>query len=174
MPQPSFDLAEPLYLSFNNYSFRTESDRRETILRAHLTTVLAILCLFQFTGCESGPSLPPTVPAEGVVTLDGTPVADATIVFIADVGTYNATGITGQDGKFAMKAFDEKSGVVAGSYKVEINKTVIETAGGNEGESNVSIKYGLPKKYATFSTSGLTMTIGESGDKAIKFDLKSK
>jgi len=114
------------------------------------------------------------VPAEGVVTLEGTPVADATVVFIADVGTYNATGVTGADGKFAMKAFDEKSGVVVGSYKVEINKTIIESAGGVEGESNVNIKQGLPKKYATFTSSGLTYSAAEGGKKDIKFELKSK
>ena len=85
---------------------------------------IGILCLV-FAGCESGPQLPPTVPAEGIVTLDGTPVADATVVFIAEQGNYNGTGVTNKEGKFSMKAFDSKSGVVVGSYKVELNKTVV-------------------------------------------------
>ncbi len=143
-------------------------------MRTHLLANSAIFCVLIFVGCNSGPELPPTVAAEGVVTLDGTPVADATVVFIADVGTYNGTGVTGKDGKFAMKAFDQKSGVVVGSYKVEINKTIIEAAGGKEGESNVNIKHGLPMKYATFTSSGLTYTAIEGGDKNIKFELKSK
>ncbi len=95
-------------------------------------------------------------------------------VFIADQGTYNATGVTDKDGKFAMKAFDQKSGAVPGSYKVELNKTIVESAGEKGGESNVNLKLGLPKKYATFTTSGITITLGEGGQKDIKFELTSK
>lgn len=126
------------------------------------------------TGCNSGPALPKTVTAEGSVTLDGEAVADATVVFIADTGTYNATGNTSKDGKFSMRAFQEKTGAVPGSYKVEINKTIVESKGEKGGEQVVNLKQGLPKKYATFTTSGLTITIPEGGVKDIKFELKSK
>ena len=126
-------------------------------------------------GCNSGPQLPPTVPAEGIVTLDSEPVSDVTVVFIADKGNYNATAVTDKNGKFAMKAFEQKSGAVVGSYRVELNKTVVETkAGGGGGESDVNLKFGLPKKYATFTTSGLTIQLAEGGKKDIAFDLKSK
>jgi hypothetical protein len=137
-------------------------------------SAIALLGLF-LVGCESGPKLPPTVPAEGIVTLDGTPVADVTVVFIAEQGNYNGTGVTNKEGKFAMKAFDSKNGVVVGSYKVELSKTVVETKGeGGGGESEVNIKYGLPQKYSTFTTSGLSIKIEEGGKKDITFDLKSK
>ena len=125
-------------------------------------------------GCNSGAGLPPTVPAEGVVTLDGAPVADATITFIADVGTYNASAVTDKEGKFAMKAFEEKKGAVAGSYKVSINKTIVESREGGKGESDVNLKQGLPMKYSNFLTSDLTIKLGEAGDKSIKYELKSK
>ncbi len=135
--------------------------------------VVSILCAlsacFVVTGC-AGDNLPKTVPAEGVVLLDGAPVAEATLVFIAEQGTYNATGVSNKDGKFQLKAFDEKSGAVPGSYKVEITKSVMEKSAGPE----VSMKFGLPEKYSKFNTSGLSQTIGESGTKDIKFDLKSK
>lgn len=147
---------------------------RRMILRTLRLYLLGLMSLL-FVGCESGPKLPPTVPAEGIVTLDGTPVADATVVFIADKGNYNATGVTNKDGKFAMKAFDSKSGAVVGSYKVELNKTVVETKGaGGGGESEVNLKFGLPKKYGTFTTSKLTIDLPEGGKKDITFDLKSK
>ncbi len=132
------------------------------------------LSLLALVGCSGGSNLPPTVPAEGVVTLDGVAVEQATVVFIAEQGTYNATGITDKDGKFALKAFDEKPGAVVGSYKVEINKTVIEKASDKGGESQVKLTQGLPKKYATIGTSGLTSTIPEKGTKELKFELKSK
>jgi hypothetical protein len=38
----------------------------------------------------------------------------------------------------------------------------------------VNIKYGLPQKYSTFTTSGLSIKIEEGGKKDITFDLKSK
>lgn len=126
-----------------------------------------------FVGCDNK-NLPATVPAEGVVTLDGKEVEGATVVFIADQGSYNATGITDANGKFQLSAFDEKTGAVPGSYKVEINKTIIERKGESKGEAMSEVRYGLPAKYATIAKSGLEFTIPEKGDKNIKIELKSK
>lgn len=136
-----------------------------------------VLCA-SFVGCGEDLDLPPTVPVEGIVTLDGTPVADAVVVFIADQGTYNATGVTNSEGKFEMQAFPQKSGAVVGSYKVELNKSIVEPVKsgrkGDEGGGDVNLKFGLPKKYALFNTSGITYKVPEGGDKDIKFELKSK
>ncbi len=137
-------------------------------------TAVALLAVCVLAGCESGPQLPKTVPAEGVVTLDGQPVSDVTIIFIAEVGTYNATAVTDAQGKFALKAFPEKSGAVPGKYKVEMTKTIVEKATPKKDEPNVNLKFGLPKKYANISTSGLAKEITEAGDKDIKFELSSK
>ena len=133
-----------------------------------------LTCAIVFAGCESGPKLPATAPAEGVVTLDGKPTADVTIIFIADQGTYNATDVTDKSRKFQMKAFEQKSGAVPGSYKVEFNKTIVETLGGKGGEPGVNLKYGVPQKYANMVTSGITWKVTEKGDKNIKFELVSK
>ena len=143
-------------------------------MKAYLFLACAFLSSVTFTGCDTGPKLPPTVPAEGIVTLDGTPISDVTIIFIAEKGTFNATAVSDKSGKFAMKAFEQKSGAVVGSYKVELNKTVVETKGTNGGETDVNMTYGLPMKYASFTTSGVTITLPESGKKDIKFDLVSK
>jgi len=106
--------------------------------------------------------------------LDGAPVADSTVTFVADVGTYNASAVTDKEGKFAMKAFEEKKGAVAGSYKIAINKTIVESRAGRQGESDVNLKQGLPMKYSNFLTSGITIKLGETGDKNIKYELQSK
>ena len=143
-------------------------------LRARTLITCAILSVAFVGGCNSGVGLPPTVPAEGIVMLDGAPVADATITFIADAGAYNASSVTDKEGKFAMKAFDEKKGAVAGSYKIAINKTIVESRSGKQGESDVNLKQGLPMKYSNFLTSGLTIKLGETGDRNIKYELKSK
>ncbi|QDV27252.1 carboxypeptidase-like regulatory domain-containing protein [Aureliella helgolandensis] len=142
---------------------------------------LAIMgCAFCLAGC--GPDLshlPATVTAEGTVTLDGAPVEGATVSFIAEQGNYHATATTDASGHFSLDAFKEKPGAVPGSYRVEINKTLVEAIGsggggdeGGIGETNV--QFGLPKKYAAMATSGLSHTIPEQGDSAITFELKSK
>lgn len=143
-------------------------------MRAKKVFAYTVFCVALVSGCNSGPGLPPTVPAEGVVTLDGAPVADATITFIADVGSYNASAVSDKDGKFAMKAFEEKKGAVAGSYKIAINKTIVESRDGKKGESDVNLKQGLPMKYSNFLTSGLSIKLGDSGEKNIKYELKSQ
>lgn len=142
-----------------------------------LTRSMICLCtlgLVTWSGCGPKSDLPKTVNAEGVVTLDGSPVDLATVVLIPDAGNYSASGVTDKDGKFKLKAFDEKTGAVPGSYKVEITKTVVQDKGANGGEAVVSVGYGLPKKYSTFTTSGLTLTIPDQDTKDIKFELTSK
>ena len=65
---------------------------------------------------------------------------------------------------------DTQKGAVPGPYKVQVSKTIVETAGGSE----VTLKHGLPKKYGNFLESGLTSTIPDKGTSDIKLELKSK
>ncbi len=135
--------------------------------------VLTLSCCI-LNGCNSGPALPKTVPAEGLVTLDGTPVNGATVLFIGETGEFNAHGQTDENGNFKVNSFDQKTGAVPGKYKVEISKTIVEQGSEKEGETSVNLQYGLPKQYASFMTSGLTADLGEQGDTNMKFELKSK
>jgi hypothetical protein len=132
------------------------------------------LALLMFV-CGCGPDLshlPATVPAEGIVKVDGSPVEGATVTFISETTSYHATG------KFSLNAFTEKKGAVPGKYKVEINKTVIsgksaENSEGGDG-ATTSVTYGLPKKYASIGSSGLTGEVPEKGTTELSFDLSSK
>lgn len=125
-------------------------------------------------GCNFGPDLPRTVPCEGIVTLDGTPIGEVAVIFIADVGSYNASGVTDKEGRFQLRAFPEKAGAVPGSYKVELTKTIVEQASTKAGEAGANVKYGIPVKYASIATSGYAIKLSDQGDKSIKFELKSK
>ena len=142
-------------------------------MKHYFALICVSVVLGMFAGCEND-KLPKTVPAEGVVTLDGATVSDATVLLIADVGDINASAVSDKNGKFLLNAFPEKSGAVPGSYKVSISKTINEAASEKKGETMVNLKYGLPQKYSLYTTSGLTYTLGEKGDKNIKFDLQSK
>lgn len=122
-------------------------------------------------GCNGGSSDGPrTVKASGVVTLDGVPVEKAQVVFIDDSNKYPAYSPTDAQGKFDLRLSETKMGAVPGPYKVQVSKTLLESGDGSE----VSLKYGLPKKYSNFMQSGLTFTVPDAGTSDIKLELKSK
>ena len=75
-------------------------------------------------GCSRVPDGPRTVPAEGIITLDGEPISGAAIVFISDGGDVSANGISGPDGEFSLDAFPYKKGAVPGPYKCIVTRTV--------------------------------------------------
>ena len=139
---------------------------------AWFTTLTLVLAA---AGCGPKSKLPKTVKAEGVVLLDNTPVPEATITFIADAGNYHATATSDKDGKFALRAFPEKTGAVPGSYKVEVNKTLVSGNGTSSGEEPavLNVAFGLPEKYASMVTSGLAATVPESGASDLKIELAS-
>ena len=131
--------------------------------------VLCVLTACSF-GCLGSGDGPRTVNASGIVTLDGVPVDKAQVVFIDDANTYPAYSPTDATGKFSLMLSDTQKGAVPGPYKVQVSKTIVETAGGAE----VTLKHGLPKKYGNFLESGLTFTIPDKGTSDIKLELKSK
>ena len=131
-------------------------------------------------GC--GPStshLPKTVPASGVVTLDGNPVDGAQVVIVpAAEGTTGATAVTDASGHFALRAYPEKDGAIPGEYKVQVSKTVevkiTGKSGSLDGGDPVRFEFGVPAKYTSVKSSGLTASIPDTGNKDIKLTLSSK
>lgn len=144
----------------------------------HFGLLLTGLFLAVQAGC--GPDLshlPKTVTAEGVVTLDGDPVEGAAVSFVSESSSHHASGVTDADGKFVLRAFEEKPGAVPGDYRVSVNKTVVGETGPVDEESaggTVSVSYGVPKKYAALGTSGLRQTIPDEDVTDLKLELTSK
>ena len=132
-------------------------------------------------GCNSaGDKRPKTVPAQGVVTLDGKPVDGAQVVLVpsASQGTTGAEGVTNSSGRFSLRAYVEKDGAIPGEYKVQVSKTIqVNAAGGKgslDGGDPVRFEYAVPAKYTSFKNSGLTVTIPETGNRDINLALTSK
>src|SRR5262245_46778759 len=75
-------------------------------------------------GC-GGPHQP--VPVEGVVTLDGVPVAGAMVNFIREGGDGTegrmAYGSTDEHGKFRLTTVQPNDGALPGTYRVLVIKT---------------------------------------------------
>ena len=66
-----------------------------------------------------------TAPVQGVVTLDGTPVAGATVLFMPDGqdGSRPASGFTSSDGTFRLTTYQADDGALPGKYRVVVQKT---------------------------------------------------
>jgi hypothetical protein len=86
-----------------------------------------VLTLLVSTSCTQAPDGPPLVPVEGVVTLDGKPLANAVVTMIPRGETLGqgGTGKTDAAGHFDISIPDgTRRGVVAGAYAVVINKFI--------------------------------------------------
>lgn len=120
---------------------------------------------------------PKVVPATGLVTYKGQPVADAIVVFVPDPSTgVPANATTDGEGKFILKAFDPDEGAVPGKYKVTVSKVEIPppppSAGHDQVLKPVLPKYHVPQKYEDPEKSGLTAEVVEGQPNDFKLELK--
>ena len=88
--------------------------------RLRIYVTFAFAALGACAGCGGGPK---TYKVDGIVTLDGKPLAGATVAFMpqAEDG-HLARGLTDQDGKFQLSTFGTNDGAVRGEYKVTVIK----------------------------------------------------
>jgi hypothetical protein len=93
---------------------------------------LALLVALAAGGC--GPTYHPV---SGVVKLDGSPVAGATVTLISDDGLKSYSGFTDAAGAFTVSG--DKPGALAGNYKVTVTK--VTPVAGAEGMSPGNPEY---------------------------------
>lgn len=129
------------------------------MLRApHISSVIILILGSMFwAGCGGGkdPDLPETVAATGIVTYQGNPVSDATIMFYPVQGRKPASGKSDAAGKFTLTTFSKNDGVIPGEHKVTVNAYESTPEG-------VSMKSSIPVKYTTPNTSPLMVTVSEA------------
>jgi hypothetical protein len=98
--------------------------------RAGVRLATCLLGLLIATGCGTGK--PATVPATGVVTYEGNPVANASVVFSRNTGNIAlgemAVGKTDANGHFELTthfgARGSSVGAVPGKYEVTVSKQI--------------------------------------------------
>jgi hypothetical protein len=126
-----------------------------------------------------------TYPVRGVVTLEGTPVAGATVLFMPDGqdGGRPASGFTLSDGTFRLTTYQADDGALAGKYRVLVQKTeaakdrgtaersALERAKDKKEDESLQKhrKPTLPEAYAKFETTPLRCTVPVTG--AVTLDL---
>ena len=115
----------------------------------------------------------PTYPVTGTLTLDGKPLAGATVAFYRfnkETEKFNAIsdGLTDAAGRFQVSTYSRFDGAPAGEFIV----TVVKTGKGyDDGETNA--KTLLPEQYATPKTTPLKVTI-KAGTNDIALEVTAK
>jgi hypothetical protein len=157
-----------------------------------LVPALAVL-VASAIGCGGGPTLK-TEYVEGVVTLDGTPVEGATVMFqpVNPEQGMSANGFTDANGVYKLTALgtaeeqaEAEAGTLPGEYYVAVQKQFVETGiseeeaeeQGIEFDPNASreeqkVEYLVPEKYKIAAKSGLKYTVKE-GENKINIELTS-
>jgi hypothetical protein len=146
------------------------------------------------TGCGSGSTLD-TEPVKGLVTVDGTPVPGATIVFspVVEGQGAPATGFSDESGMYTLTATPsgelkgaDGAGTTPGEYYVGVIKSISEIELTREEAEKKGVKYNptppgkdpkmtyvVPKKYNYPPKSGLKVTV-KQGENDIPLELTTK
>lgn len=146
------------------------------LVRMRRLGVLLFLALVP-TGCGQAP----TIPVRGIVKLDNRPLADASVLFIAqDADGRDARGSTDADGVFQLSTFQNNDGAMKGKYKVVVQPPA-ETRKGPPAATPLEAQNAAPSPVGPertpprFSLADQTPLVQEiPTGKEIVFDLKSK
>jgi hypothetical protein len=140
--------------------------------------LIAVLSLIALAGCGRTKDGPATVEVMGTVTLDGTPVEAASVLFSPEIGSGDgrlaSQATTDSEGRFKLTTHigggKFKSGIVPGKYVVTIAK--LDAAAAKN--TFTQPKNLLPPQYADPQKSQLTAEVAAGQANDFQFPLKSK
>lgn len=149
-------------------------------MRLRLIGVLAI-ALITTAGCGK------YAPVEGVVTLDGQPLAGATVMFIPTEtspgrgGPRQANALTDGEGRFRLETVN-KTGAIPATYKVMVSKKVLPKGVKPPDRNNMMevmaassrMIESLPKKYTDQRLTDLVFEVTSKGAKDAEIKLYSE
>ncbi|MFK7777151.1 MAG: carboxypeptidase-like regulatory domain-containing protein [Gimesia sp.] len=137
---------------------------RNHFLLLFLTTIL-------ISGCGGGApdDAPKTVAVTGTVTMKGSPVSDASVVFMPKSGP-SGVGTTDSSGKFTLKTA-KAPGAIPGSHVVTITAGGEIPMPGTEAAKAKKSKPEIPPAYGDPKKSGLTAEVKATGENVIDFKL---
>lgn len=107
-------------------------------------------------GCGDG--RPQVVAVSGQVLIDGEPLTHGFVRF-APSGSRVALGRLDNKGQFRLTSYKSGDGAVTGIHRIAIKS--------HEPLPGDRIKWHAPKKYSSYSTSGLTQEITEATDSLV-------
>jgi hypothetical protein len=119
------------------------------------------------------------VPVSGKVTYKGNPVTSGQVLFqpMKAAGADKAAGVVrpavgtiGPDGRYMMKSFGEREGVLPGEYEVAVVSYADEPTPEEYAEGAVR-KLAVPERYTNGATSGLKRQVA-AGDEPHVYDIE--
>ena len=125
-------------------------------------------------------------PVAGELTLDGKPVADASITFMPRAGGRPSYGTTDSNGAFELTTFEPEDGALVGVHTVTVtaidesisqNAETIDEELGSLAESSTAnrpAKWRVPKVYSHPDTSGLDFEVKPGVRNSAVLRLQSK
>lgn len=124
----------------------------------------AAVLMWSLFGCSESvkePDWPGAVPVTGIVTIDGTALGQANVLYIPDEGTVGqgGSGTTDDTGKYKVSSRDSKGdtieGIIPGKYRVAISRMIkpdgsvwTPDATNSTGPASVGAREELPMEYA--------------------------
>jgi len=111
-------------------------------------------------GC--GYRRPARVPVEGVVTLDGRPLAGAAVMLVPEAGGRAGMGGTDKEGRFTISTYGAGDGAVFGPHRVVVTKFVPKKQGraaADDASEAVESVNSLPVVYAAPQTTPLRVDV---------------
>lgn len=137
-----------------------------------LSTSLSIAAmLIAAMGCGSSQDGFNYQPVTGKVTLDGQPLAGATVAFIPQSTSLESgrpsTGMTDDSGVFTLKSMGGQDGAVVGEHVVSISTKLVDND-----TKELLAEETVPMRYN--NRSELTFTVPSSGTDMADFELESR
>ncbi|MCA9236397.1 MAG: hypothetical protein KDA44_13065 [Planctomycetales bacterium] len=151
---------------------------RQTVSAVLLPTCKALavaLILGGLIGC-SGPDAD-LAPVEGIVRLDGKPVASGMVTFTPAAGR-SASGWIQSDGTFELGTYGDDDGALVGMHQIAVTNAS-KTASArpdfdNDRPQRKPPGSVIPPMYSSAEASGLTFDVKPGVDNHVELDLKTK
>lgn len=137
-------------------------------MKIYQTAVLTLLT-FSLIGCGASSDAPETGTVSGKVTMDGDPVANATITFSPEEGGRPSSGKTNAEGIYELDYSSSVKGAVMGKHKVSVS-TYGEGEEDEYGNLGATTKETIPAMYNVETE--LVYTVDQSSNE-INIELKS-
>jgi hypothetical protein len=151
----------------------SEPDTRALPSARAAALVLGVCCLSLVWGC--GGDAHPLAPVAGRITLDGEPLAEASVGFepirVGDAASAGpgAYGSTDADGRFRLETPDRRAGATVGKNRVWVRTLRAER--GRGGDAMLTAQERIPTRYN--SKTKLTFDVPAEGTDAADFALVS-
>jgi hypothetical protein len=122
-------------------------------------------------GCSSSEF--ETAKVAGIVTLDGKPLSQGSVIFHPQQG-WPGRGELDSEGRFVLSTYGDKDGAIVGRHSV----TVISQTGENDSEHferppTRPIRSLIPPRYADKTTSGLEIDVKSGSPNEVELALTS-